>query len=147
MPHKKSVPDQTPEQNSDTSSYAQAAGAYGGNAQKNSMDPRELEARVLLKAANMLQELQDQWNDNTPPSHLEETLLYNRKIWMMFYNTATENQDKEDNSELRGNIINLSNFIFKRELEILSTPQRDSLDALISINRQISAGLMNSSEG
>ena len=34
--------------------YAQAAGAYGDNSQKNTPDQRELEGRVLLKAARMI---------------------------------------------------------------------------------------------
>ena len=129
--------------NSDSNPFAQAAGAYGGNAQKTSQDPREVEARVLLKAAKMMEDLQNEWDEENTPESLEDTLLYNRQIWMIFYNTATENQHKDEMKDLRANIINLANFIFKREIEILSTPRKTDLDALISINRQISAGLMN----
>ncbi len=136
MPHK-SMP------KTENNPFAHATDAYGGNAQKGSVSSREVEARVLLKAANMMQDLKEQWQEETPDD-LKETLLYNRQIWMMFYNTATENQGKEEMVELRTNIINLSNFIFKREIEILSSPARNHLDALISINRQISAGLLNS---
>ena len=128
--------------NAENNPFIQATDAYGDNAQKGSLSSREVEARVLLKAANMMQDLQEQWQGD-PPAALEETLLYNRQIWMMFFNTASENQAQDDMAELRGNIINLSNFIFKREIEILSSPAKEQLDALISINRQISAGLMN----
>lgn len=128
--------------------YAQAAGAYGDHAQKNTPDQRELEARVLLKSAKMLQDLKDGWGSATYDI-IEATLKYNRQIWMMFYDTAIENREGEERpNDLRSNIINLSNFIFKREMDILTdknrkdSPQR--LDVLISINREIAAGLLGS---
>jgi flagellar biosynthesis regulator FlaF len=127
--------------------FAQAADAYGNHAQKNTPDQREVEARVLLKAAKMIQDLRDGWDekpDDDRSKSLEETLHYNRQIWMMFYDTALTGRKEKGASPLRDNIINLSHFIFKRESEIMSEPAKEQLDALISINKQISAGLMNS---
>lgn len=122
--------------------YAQAAGAYGDHAQKHTPDQRELEARVLLKSAKMISDLKENWED-VDKQLLASTLQYNRQIWMMFYDTALENPDGETRSDdLRSNIINLANFIFKRELEIRSDPQKEKLDALININKEIAAGLM-----
>ncbi len=128
--------------------YAQAAGAYGTHAQKHTPDQRELEARVLLKSAKMLQDLRDGWA-GANYELIEATLKYNRQIWMMFYDTAVENREGEERpNDLRSNIINLANFIFKREMDILTdknrveAPQR--LDVLISINREIAAGLLGS---
>ena len=124
--------------------YAQAAGAYGSNAQKHTPDQRELEGRVLLKAARMMKDLQDDW-ENVNSEILDTTLRYNRQIWMMFYDTAIENSENEKRpDDLRSNIINLANFIFKREVEIMADKDRnpEKLDALININREIAAGLM-----
>lgn len=121
--------------------YAQAAGAYGDHAQKNTPDQRELEGLVLLKSARMLQDLQDNW-DGANGEIIEETLKYNRQIWMMFYDTALENPEGDRPNDLRSNIINLANFIFKREVEILSNPAKEKFDVLISINKEIAAGLM-----
>lgn len=121
--------------------YANAAGAYGSNAQKNETDQRELEARVLLKSAKFIQDLQNDW-ENMNSEILEETLKYNRKIWLMFYDTAMENPDGDRPNDLRSNIINLANFIFKREGDILAKPEKQKLDVLININREIAAGLM-----
>ena len=121
--------------------YAQAAGAYGDNAQKNTPDQRELEGRILLKAAKMIKDLQDDW-DNVNTELLESTLKYNRQVWMVFYDTALENPDGDRPNDLRSNIVNLANFIFKRELDIMSDPQAQKLDVLININREIAAGLM-----
>ncbi len=121
--------------------YASAAGVYGNNAQKNAADPRELEARVLLKSAQFMQDLQAGW-DKVDTEVLSETLKYNRNIWMMFYDTAVENTEGNRPLDLRNNIYNLANFIFKREVEILAKPEKQKLDILISINRDIAAGLL-----
>ncbi|MCC6598376.1 MAG: flagellar FlaF family protein [Alphaproteobacteria bacterium] len=121
--------------------HAQAAGAYGSNAQKHTPDQRELEGRILLKAANMMAELQKDW-ENVTPVLLEETLTYNRQIWMLFYDTALENPENNRPNDLRSNIVNLANFIFKREINIKADPEKNKLDILISINREIAAGLM-----
>lgn len=126
--------------------YAKAAGAYGDNAQKHTPDQRELEGRVLLKAAKMIKDLQDNW-DSTNGEVIEETLKYNRQIWMMFYDAAIENPEGNRPNDLRSNIINLANFIFKREVEILSDPKPDKFDVLININKEIAAGLMTKQEG
>tara|TARA_R110001592_G_scaffold27763_13_gene102758 strand:+ start:45242 stop:45709 length:468 start_codon:yes stop_codon:yes gene_type:complete len=125
--------------------YAKAAGAYDTNAQANAGTQRELEARVLLKSNRMLQQLIDGW-DERPKDLLEETLKYNRQIWMLFYDTALENKDGDRPNDLRSNIVNLANFIFKREMEIMAKPEKQKLDILISINREISAGLMISQD-
>ncbi len=122
--------------------YASAAGAYGSNAQAHTGDQRELEAQVLLKSAKYLQDLQNDW-ENMSGEVLEETLRYNRQIWMMFYDTALENPEGNRPNDLRSNIVNLANFIFKREMEILAQPSKDKLNILISVNREIAAGLMS----
>ena len=125
--------------------YASAAGAYGDNAQKNAVNQSELEARVLLKSAKLLQDLQADW-DNLSGEVLEESLKYNRQIWMLFYDTAIENPENDRPADLRSNILNLANFIFKREVEIMSKPDKKKLDVLININREIAAGLMEQSK-
>jgi len=122
--------------------YAQAAGAYGDNAQKNTPDQRELEGRVLLKSAKMIKDLQDNW-ENMNTEILESTLKYNRQVWMVFYDTAIENPEGDRPNDLRSNIVNLANFIFKRELEIMAKPEKHKLDVLVNINREIAAGLMS----
>ncbi|MCF8495945.1 MAG: flagellar biosynthesis regulator FlaF [Alphaproteobacteria bacterium] len=122
--------------------YAHAAGAYDQNAQSHTPDQRELEARILLKSARMMSDLQKCW-DSLNKELLESTLRYNRQIWLMFYDTALENPGGERPGDLRSNIINLANFIFKREMEIMANPQKEKLDILVSINREIAAGLMS----
>jgi len=122
--------------------HANAAGAYGNSVQKHTPDPRELEAHILLKSAGFLQALQNDW-DNVDKKTLEETLKYNRQIWLMFYDTALENPEGNRPNDLRSNIINLANFVFKREVDVMAKPEKTKLDALININREVAAGLMS----
>lgn len=128
----------TPQQNNP---YANAANAYGDHAQKHTPNQRELEARVLLKSAKFMQDIQEDW-ENVSSEVIEETLKYNRQIWMMFYDTALENPEGDRPNDLRSNIINLANFIFKREVDIMAKPEKQKFDVLININREIAAGLM-----
>lgn len=121
--------------------YAQAANAYGDNAQKHAPSQRELEGRVLLKSAKMLKDLQENW-ETANKEIIESTLKYNRQIWMIFYDTAMENPEGDRPNQLRSNIVNLANFIFKREVDIMAHPQKQKLDVLININHEIAAGLM-----
>jgi len=121
--------------------YATAAGAYGTNAQKHSDDPRELEARVLLKSAQIMSDLQNDW-DTLSPGDIADMLKYNRTIWVMFYDNAMENAGNIYPDELRSNIANLSAFVFKRESEILANPTKEKVDILININRNIADGLL-----
>lgn len=132
--------------NQDTNSkaHATAAGVYGNNVQKNTPDQRELEAFVLLKSAKFLQDIQNDW-DNVTPDIIEETLRYNRQIWVMFYDNALQNPDGNRPNDLRSNIVNLANFVFKREMEIMGAPEKNKLDVLVNINREIAAGLMEKS--
>lgn len=125
--------------------HAAAAGAYGTNAQKFTPDQRELEGHVLLKSAKFLQDLQNDW-DNVTNDILEQTLKYNRQIWMLFYDAAIENPEGNRPNDLRSNIINLANFIFKSEVSIMADPQKEKLTPIININREIAAGLMTKQE-
>lgn len=121
--------------------YASAAGAYGNNAQKHATDPRELEARVLLKSAQYLQDIKNDLDD-VSSDDLETVLKYNRAIWVMFLDNAISNEDSAYPDNLRANIASLANFIFKRELDIMANPEKSKLDTLININRNIAEGLM-----
>jgi flagellar protein FlaF len=131
--------------------YADAAGAYGKNAKAVSGDQREIEARVLVKSANALEDIKANWADDQKWSGLdkakilEDCLLYNRNIWLLFYDAAVENptdQAATRSQALRNNIVNLANYIFKREVEILDRKDVSMLESIININREISAGLL-----
>ena len=44
--------------------------------------------------------------------------------------------------EIRQNLLNLSNFIDKRSVELISKPHPDKIGVLVNINRHIGAGLL-----
>lgn len=121
--------------------YAQATGAYDTNAKANAGNQREMEARILYKSNRQIQALIDGW-ENRDKDALDAALKYNRDIWMLFYDTALENKDGNRPNDLRSNIVNLANFIFKREMDVLADPKPEKLQILININNEIAAGLM-----
>jgi flagellar protein FlaF len=129
---------------SDRRAAGKVSGSYGAIAQRHA-GKRDIEAHALLKAARMMQDLQNNWDQQTPEK-VEDALKFNRQIWVLFYDNATnENAAGAPPAPVRNNVINLANFVFKRSLEILAAPDKNKLSVLISINREVAAGLMTSS--
>ncbi|MBP9868209.1 MAG: flagellar biosynthesis regulator FlaF [Alphaproteobacteria bacterium] len=123
--------------------HGKASANYGARA-KAFAGGRELEAQALLKAARMLQDLQNNWDKRTAGG-IEETLKFNRQIWVLFYDNAQQPNTAANvpvAPPLRTNIINLASFVFKRSVDILADPAQDKLSILININREVAAGLM-----
>ncbi len=122
--------------------HTHAATAYGSTF-KAAVDPRQLEANVLLKAARQLEEVRQDWAPEREPD-LEDALLYNRKLWTVF---AAEVADDTNPLPvpIRNNIANIAVFVFKRTLELQALPVPEKIDPLIEINRNLAAGLLASS--
>ncbi|TAK48850.1 MAG: flagellar biosynthesis regulatory protein FlaF [Xanthobacteraceae bacterium] len=114
-----------------------AARAYGKIA-KETANPRDLESSLLLKAAAQLQAIRDNWN--RAPGELDGALLYNRKLWTIFMTSVTEDGHQLPPG-VRQNIANLGIFVLKHTLNVQSSPNPDSLKSLITINREVAAGL------
>ena len=70
-----------------------------------------------------------------------EAVRLNWRLWTII---QAEQSDPECPSprEIREGLLNLSNFVDKRSLEILANPDQEKIDTLISINRNIAAGLL-----
>ncbi|MBK5958025.1 flagellar protein FlaF [Rhodoplanes elegans] len=115
-----------------------AAKAYGQVAQQIA-NPRELEARLLLKAAARLQHVREDWEKDR--SDLADALLYNRKLWTVFLTSVTS-PDHQMPAAIRQNIANLGLFVMNHTLDIQREPRPEALVALININREIAAGLL-----
>jgi flagellar protein FlaF len=123
------------------SAYKSASKQYLRHTKHIEDRPRDVEARALLKSARFLQDIQSRW-DHLKPSEIEVCLKINRHIWLAFFEHASKQDDKDIARSLPQNIITLANFVFKRSLDILTKPSADKLTALITINREIAAGLM-----
>ncbi|PKQ02137.1 MAG: flagellar protein FlaF [Alphaproteobacteria bacterium HGW-Alphaproteobacteria-12] len=115
--------------------------AYANASRIAPTDPREFEATILTRAAGQLQRIRDNWANETARA-LRDALIYNRRIWTVFAASAAENEHPLPR-EIKQNIANLAVFIFKRTSEIESQhePAPQMLDTLITINREIAAGL------
>ena len=123
--------------------HTHAASAYCSTF-KAAIDPRQLEANVLLKAARQLEEVRLGWAPERE-TELEDALLYNRKLWTVF---AAEVADDANPLPLpiRNNIANIAVFVFKRTLELQAAAAPEKIDPLIEINRNLAAGLLASSK-
>jgi len=115
-----------------------AAQAYKNVARQTS-NPRELEASLLLQAAARLQTLHDAWDQQS--SLLDEVLLYNRKLWSVFLSEVTDGANPLP-KEVRQNVANLGIFVMNHTVAVLNDPRPEHLDSLISINRELAAGLL-----
>jgi flagellar protein FlaF len=115
-----------------------AAQAYGAIA-KQIVNPRELEADLLLKAASRLQLVHDGWDRGA--DGLDEALLYNRKLWSIFLTSVTSPQHPLPVG-IRQNVANLGLFVMNKTMTMMASPQREHLGSLISINRELAAGLL-----
>jgi hypothetical protein len=59
------------------------------------MDPRDLEASLLLKAAAKLKAVLEAW-DQKRPSALADALLYNRRLWIVFIDAVMRDDKAAD---------------------------------------------------
>ncbi|PTW61788.1 flagellar protein FlaF [Breoghania corrubedonensis] len=118
--------------------YNQATAAYQKMSQTG-VNPRDLEATLLMKAAGKLQNVVDHW-DEVSRSELSEQLTYNRRLWT-FLLAAVSEADNPLPEAIKLNITNLGVFIMNRTLEVMYKPDPQRLLSLISINRNIAEGL------
>lgn len=114
-----------------------ASKAYAKVARETA-DPRELEATLLLKAAAQLQAVHDSWKDK--PAGLNEALLYNRRLWTVFLD-AVMRDDNRLPLQVRQNLTKLGTFIMAETFELMTNPKPERLTSIININRGIAAGL------
>jgi len=100
----------------------------------------EVEAAVLIKAANKLEECQKNWDTDERESKLDESLKFNQLIWSIFQSELAA-EDNPLPKDLRVNLLRLSSFIDGRSLDTMAYPASEKLTILININRNIAAGL------
>ncbi len=110
------------------------------DAARMSTSTRELEANALFKAARKLEVCQRKWDAADNRLRLEEALRYNQRLWTFFQSALSQPEHHLD-AVLRGNILSLSVFVDRRTFEVLARPDKDGLQALIDINRNLATGL------
>jgi flagellar biosynthesis activator protein FlaF len=115
----------------------QAANAYARTS-RSVLSPREAEAAVLIKAAQQMQAVKDDWANQV--SGLQRALNFNQKVWTILATAATEPGSPLP-QDIQQNITGLAIFVFRRMLDTMVEPSADKLSALISINQNLAAGL------
>ncbi len=115
----------------------QGAQAYSKVA-KVTVGPRELEATLLLKAAAKLQAVSEQWAGMSP--QVDEALTYNRKLWVILMTSVTRPENPLP-KPVKENVANLGLFSMNQTMGILSDPNPDKFGVLVTINRELAAGL------
>ncbi|MDD5390006.1 MAG: flagellar biosynthesis regulator FlaF [Gallionellaceae bacterium] len=108
--------------------------------EKATLSQRDLEATVLTKAAQQLQQLKDNWTREDHDAQLEDALSYNQRVWT-FFQAELSVEDNPLPEEIRRNLLALSLFVDRRSFDVLAYPAPEKLDILISINNNVAAGL------
>ncbi len=111
--------------------------------EKATLSGRDLEASVLSRASAMLSDVQQRWDEPDRDKLLDHVLRHNQRVWTLFQSELMDESNPLP-VEIKRNLIALSNFIDKRTVDILVEPERAKLDALITINQNIAAGLRGS---
>ena len=115
----------------------QALSAYN-KVSKQTATPRQLESSLLAKSAANFQRIRDNWEN--AQAELSAAMLFNRRLWTVFMTSVTrDNSPLPD--QIRENVANLGLFVMNRQLELLTNPEARKLDVLITINRELAAGL------
>ena len=117
--------------------------------QLSDLSQSEVEARALNLLADRLQNVVDDWNGPCRKT-LDSTLRENRLLWGAFYDQIMSERSGESTAvmppHLSSNVIKLANFVFKRTIQAEGEPAADKLPILITINREIAAGLLNGTQ-
>lgn len=99
-------------------------------------DPRKTEAWALMQAAVRMKLAQDSGDFD----QMRSALRLNWRLWTILQSDLLE-PDCPVPPELRANMLSLSNFVDRQVVAFMANPEARLLDSLISINREISAGL------
>ncbi len=114
------------------------AQAYAHTAQKTA-NPRDLEARLLIQAANKLQSIVS--GQVTDTQEMREALRYNRKLWTILATSATAAENPLP-KQIKENIGNIALFVLPHCVELEHQPLPQRMTSLVNINRELAAGLM-----
>jgi flagellar protein FlaF len=103
-------------------------------------DPRLNEARALLKAAALLEEVQKQGISYFDYS---EAVKANRNLWTFFQASLVE-ESSHLPDKLKDVLKGLSVYVDRRSLRAMAKQNPQMLNVLININKEVAAGLMES---
>ncbi|MDX2223522.1 MAG: flagellar biosynthesis regulator FlaF [Rhodospirillaceae bacterium] len=105
--------------------------------QKRNLSPREVEAMAFTKAALLLEEAKTK---NRDVEEYAKALRFNHLLWTIIQADLTEPANQLP-PEIKANVMSLSIFVDKQTTKALRTSDPKDLEILITINRNLAAGL------
>ncbi|HEV2678815.1 MAG TPA: flagellar biosynthesis regulator FlaF [Aliidongia sp.] len=77
----------------------------------------------------------------TPRETVLDAVRLNWRLWTIIQAEQAD-PDCQTPRSIREGLLNLSNFVDKRSVDLLAVPTAEKLEVLININRNIAAGLL-----
>lgn len=111
-------------------------GAYQQQ-QKRNLTPREVEAMAFTKAALLLEEAKGKSKNI---DEYAKALRFNHLLWTIIQADLTDPANQLPD-EIKANVMSLSIFVDKQTTKALRSSEPRELDILITINRNLAAGL------
>jgi flagellar protein FlaF len=105
--------------------------------QKRNLTPREIEAMAFTKAALLLEEAKGKAHS---VEEFAKALRFNHLLWTIIQADLTEPANQLP-PEIKANVMSLSIFVDKQTTKAMRSSQPTDLDILITINRNLAAGL------
>lgn len=105
--------------------------------QKRNLSPREIEAMAFTKASLLLEEAKGKVGSI---EDLSKALRFNHLLWTIIQADLTEPANQLP-PEIKANVMSLSIFVDKQTTKAMRSGDAKDLDILISINRNLAAGL------
>ena len=75
---------------------------------------------------------------------IRDAARLNWRLWTIFQADLTVALETDPTNEVTINMLTLCQFVDRHTVAVLATPEKDMLDVLINLNRQIAAGLKES---
>lgn len=105
--------------------------------QKRNLSPREVEAMAFTKAALLLEEAKGKSRN---VDEYAKALRFNHLLWTIIQADLTDPANQLPD-EIKANVMSLSIFVDKQTTKALRSSEPRELDILITINRNLAAGL------
>jgi len=120
--------------------YSRQKGNQYDKLRWKTMSGRQIEAEVLKKAALNFHRAQNSLSGGTLSDEAEEALMFNRRVWEVL-RSGWQSNDCNLPAPIRQNLLNLSLFVAKAELEFRANPVSERLNGLIQVNETLASGL------
>ena len=108
--------------------------------QKETISGRDIEIRVLHKAAILFRQIHEAPTTAERDRLLDAAVRYNLRVWDIFH-ADWERPDCAINPPLRVDLLRLSVYVHKTSLEVLAYGDEEKVRALTNINDCLAQGL------